>query len=65
MARRDSVQSKIEARIAESRDGAFLTREFKDLGRKRQVQTALGRLVAAGQLIRTGSGYTAARGFRR
>ena len=56
MARPTSVQSKIEARIAKSRDGAFLTRDFSDLGGARQVQRALRKLVTAGQLIRLGYG---------
>lgn len=56
MARRNSLQSKIEQRIAKSRDGAFLTREFRDLGDERQVLRALSKLVAAGQLIRLGYG---------
>lgn len=47
---------KIATRIAKSRDGAFLTREFSDLGSSPQVQRALRNLVIEGQLIRLGYG---------
>lgn len=56
MARRNSLQSLIEQRLATCRDGAFLTREFLDLGGERQVLRALSKLVASGQLIRLGYG---------
>ncbi len=56
MARQNSLQNKIECRIAESGDAAFLTREFSDLGAERQVLRALAKLVAEGKLIRLGYG---------
>ena len=37
MARPNSLQSKIENRITESREYVFLTREFTDLSGRRQV----------------------------
>jgi hypothetical protein len=56
MSRRNSLQSRIEARLAERRDDVFLTREFADLGGERQVLRALSRIVAAGGLVRLGYG---------
>jgi len=56
MARKNSIQEKIEARIAKRGDAAFLTREFADLGGKRQVLRALANTVTAGQLVRLGYG---------
>jgi len=46
----------VESRIAERRDDAFLTREFRDLADERQVQRALRELTDAGKLIRLGYG---------
>lgn len=56
MPRRNSLQSKIENRIAQSGDAVFLTREFADLGGERQVLRALAKTVDAGKLIRLGYG---------
>jgi hypothetical protein len=46
----------VETRIAERRDDAFLTREFRDLGGERQVLRALRELTEDGRLIRLGYG---------
>lgn len=59
MPRRDSIQSKIEDRIALRGDAVFLTREFTDLGGERQVLRALSKAVRAGNLIRLGYGVYA------
>ena len=56
MARRNSIQAKIEDRVADSDDEVFLTREFRDLGDERQVLRALRNAVAAGKLVRLGYG---------
>jgi len=56
MPRRNSLQAKIERRIAQSDAGAFLTREFRDLGGERQVLRALSKSVKDGKLIRLGYG---------
>lgn len=56
MARTDSIQAKIEARLAERSDEVFLTREFNDLGDKRQVLRGLSNTVRDGKLIRIGYG---------
>ena len=56
MARPNSLQSKIEERIAESREYVFLTREFTDLSGRRQVLRALRKIVSEGRLVRLGCG---------
>jgi len=56
MARPNSLQSKIEKRIADSREYVFLTREFTDLSGRRQVLRALRKIVAEGRLVRLGCG---------
>ena len=56
MARPNSLQSKIENRITESREYVFLTREFTDLSGRRQVLRALRKIVAEGRLVRLGCG---------
>jgi len=56
MARPNSLQTKIEQRIAESRDYVFLTREFTDLSGRRQVLRALRKIVSEGRLVRLGCG---------
>jgi hypothetical protein len=56
MSRRNSLQAKIESRIAKRRDDVFLTREFADLGGERQVLRALSRVIAEGRLVRLGYG---------
>lgn len=56
MARQNSLQSQVEARMAERGDAVYLTREFVDLGAKRQVLRALANIVAAGRLVRLGYG---------
>jgi hypothetical protein len=59
MRRRGTLRQKIEARIAERPDNAFLTREFSDLAAERQVLRALKELTDAGTLIRLGYGVYA------
>ena len=54
MARPNSLQTKIEGRIAASGDYVFLTREFSDLSGRRQVLRALRKIVAEGRLVRLG-----------
>ena len=56
MARPNSLQARMEERIAERSDDVFLTREFADLGGERQVLRALSKIVAAGSLVRLGYG---------
>jgi hypothetical protein len=56
MARPNSLQTRIENRIAESREYVFLTREFTDLSGRRQVLRALRKIVAEGRLVRLGCG---------
>ncbi len=56
MRRRQTLRERVEERIAERRDDAFLTREFRDLADERQVQRALRELTDAGKLIRLGYG---------
>ena len=56
MARPNSLQARMEERIAQRGDGVFLTREFADLGGERQVLRALSKIVAAGGLVRLGYG---------
>ena len=56
MARKNSLQAQIEARVAERGDAVYLTREFSDLGAKRQVLRALANTVAGGRLVRLGYG---------
>lgn len=56
MARKNSLQEQIEARVAERGDAVYLTREFADLGAKRQVLRALANTVADGRLVRLGYG---------
>ena len=56
MARKNSLQAQIEARVTERGDAVYLTREFTDLGAKRQVLRALANTVAAGRLVRLGYG---------
>lgn len=59
MARRNSIQAKIEERLAQSSEDVFLTREFSDLGDKRQVLRGLSIVVRDGKLIRIGYGVYA------
>lgn len=56
LGRRMTLRQRVEARIAKRRDGAFLTREFLDLGGERQVLRALRELTEDGKLIRLGYG---------
>jgi len=56
MRREPTLREKLETRIAERRDDAFLTREFRDLGGERQVLRALRELTEEGRLIRLGYG---------
>jgi hypothetical protein len=55
-ARRKSLRERIAARIAQSGDEVFLTREFRRLGCERHVGRALRQLVEEGWLIRLGYG---------
>jgi hypothetical protein len=59
MARLNSLQAKIETRIAQSREYVFLTREFTDLSGRRQVLRALRKIVGEGRLARLGCGVYA------
>ena len=56
MSREPTLRERVETRIAERRDDAFLTREFLDLGGERQVLRALRELTEDGRLIRLGYG---------
>ncbi len=56
MRREPTLREKVETRIADRRDDAFLTREFRDLGGERQVLRALRELAEEGRLIRLGYG---------
>jgi hypothetical protein len=56
MRREPTLREKVETRIAERRDDAFLTREFRDLGGERQVLRTLRELTEDGRLIRLGYG---------
>jgi hypothetical protein len=56
MRREPTLRARVETRIAERRDDAFLTREFRDLGGERQVLRALRELTEDGRLIRLGYG---------
>ena len=56
MARRDSLQARIQAFIAQSKDDVFLTREFTHFGGERQVLRALSNEVRDGGLVRLGYG---------
>lgn len=59
MSRRNTLQNKVEMRIARKKDDVFLSREFMDLGAEDQVLRALRTLVRSGQLIRLGYGVYA------
>lgn len=56
MRQEPTLRERVETRIAERRDDAFLTREFRDLGGERQVLRALRELTEDGRLIRLGYG---------
>lgn len=56
MRRRRTLRERVEARIAERGDDAFLTREFRDLSGERQVPRALRTSIDEGKLIRLGYG---------
>ena len=56
MRQEPTLREKVETRIADRRDDAFLTREFRDLGGERQVLRALRELTEEGRLIRLGYG---------
>jgi len=56
MRRQQTLRERVENRIAERSDDAFLTREFTDLAGERQVLRALRELTEAGKLIRLGYG---------
>jgi hypothetical protein len=56
MRRERTLRGKVEARIAERRDDAFLPREFRDLGGEDQVLRVLREMVRDGRLVRLGYG---------
>jgi hypothetical protein len=57
MPRRKTLKERIEERmVRKAGDGAFLTREFADLGGEDQVLRALRDLVHEGRLVRLGYG---------
>lgn len=57
----DSLQDRLEKRIARKRGDVFLRADFDDLGGYDQVGRALGQLVAKGRLMKVGQGlYTRA-----
>jgi hypothetical protein len=56
MRRERTLRGKVEARIAERRDDAFLPREFRDLGGEDQVLRVLREMVRDGNLVRLGYG---------
>lgn len=56
MRRERTLREKVEGRIAERRDDAFLPREFRDLGGEDQVLRVLRGLVRDGRLVRLGYG---------
>jgi hypothetical protein len=56
MRREPTLRERVETRIAERPDDAFLTREFRDLGGERQLLRALRELTEDGRLIRLGYG---------
>lgn len=56
MRRQQTLRERMAARIAERRDDAFLSREFRDLGGEDQVLRALRGLVRDGSLVRLGYG---------
>jgi hypothetical protein len=56
MRRQRTLRERVEERIAERRDDAFLSREFRDLGGEDQVLRALRELVREGRLVRLGYG---------
>ena len=56
MRREGTLREKVESRIAERRDDAFLPREFRDLGGEDQVLRVLRGLVRDGRLVRLGYG---------
>jgi len=56
MRRERTLRGKVEARIAERRDDAFLPREFRDLGGEDQVLRVLREMVRDGCLVRLGYG---------
>ena len=56
MRREQTLRQKVTARIAETQEDVFLTREFSDLSGEDQVLRALRELVRDGQLVRLGYG---------
>jgi hypothetical protein len=53
---RDSLQDRLEKRIARKRNDVFLRADFDDLGDYDQVGRALRQLVAKGRLMKIGYG---------
>lgn len=56
MRRQGTLRERVEKRIADRRDDAFLPREFRDLGGEDQVLRVLRTLVREGKLLRLGYG---------
>lgn len=65
MARRDSLQSKIEKRIAERGDTVVLTREFLDMGSRDAVLRALRGMMRDKKIARIGYGVYGVTGVSR
>lgn len=56
MPRGRTLRQKVEERLAQRKEDAFLTREFLDLGGERQIFRTLRELVNDGRLVRLGYG---------
>ena len=56
MRRGQTLRERVEARMAEQREDAFLPREFRDLGGEDQILRVLRGLVREGRLVRLGYG---------
>ncbi len=62
MPKPESLEARLEKRIARKRGDVFLREDFRDLGDYDQVGRALRKLVRKGQLMKAGYGlYTRAR----
>jgi hypothetical protein len=57
--RKNSLQARIEARLARCRRDVFLTRDIADMSGENQIIRALWALVAERQLLRLGKGVYA------
>lgn len=52
----DSLEQRLERRIARKRGDVFLRADFDDMGGYDQIGRALGRLIAKGMLMKIGQG---------